>query len=155
MTFIEWALIVLLLAFAVFLLIQVSIMNKRKAVKQDVLKTLKKFGEVIEVEDKVFFNYKENTYQILLFNVPIGSELTINSKTIWELRQGGSSKLFNQAKFLCGDHPKIVITYPSAATMKRYINENEMVFVEANKPFHNFNLVRSYELYALLEEGQL
>jgi hypothetical protein len=155
MTFIEWALIVLLLAIAAFLLIQVSIMNKRKAVMQDVMKTLKKFGEVIETEGKILFNYKENTYQILFFNVPIGSELTINSKTIWELRQGGSSKLFNQSKFLGGDYQKIVITYPSAATMKRYINENEMVFVEAHKPFHNMFLVRSYELYAFLEEGQL
>ena len=94
----------------------------------------------------------EKTYQIMYFHVPIQSELTINSTTMWEIRDKGKSELINQQHFLSSTDPKIIIIYPSQGVIKRYINENEMEFVKYNKMFYNMYIVRSFELENLLKE---
>lgn len=92
------------------------------------------------------------TYQILYAYVPSNAELTINSKIMWEIRDSSKPRLINQQHFLSSKYPKIVIVYPSALVIKRYINENEMEFVKYNKMFYDMYVCRHFELETLLKE---
>lgn len=88
----------------------------------------------------------DTIYELLFFYVPTQGELTINSRTIWEVRSMTKSILVNQSIFLSSDKPKIVIIHPSTLPIKRYINENELVFVNFNDFFYNMYVVKYHEI---------
>jgi hypothetical protein len=125
--------------------------KKNEAIKALSIDTLNRYGKLEHVGHKTLFSMNEKTWHVLFFHVPANQDLTVNSKSIWEIRDASKSRLVNQTYFLASDLPKIVIIYPSTLVIKRYINENELVFVKYNQPFYNMNLVRHFELEDFLK----
>jgi hypothetical protein len=125
--------------------------KKNEVIKAESIETLKRYGTLEHAGHKTLFKMNGKTWQVLFFHVPANQDLTVNSKSIWEIRDASKSRLVNQTYFLASELPKIVIIYPSTIVIKRYINENELVFVKHNQPFYNMNLVRHFELEVFLK----
>ena len=74
----------------------------------------------------------------------------INSPRIWEVRSGSGQKLINQAYLNDTKIKKIIIIYPEVPPIKRYINENEMVFIKTSL-FNNMHVIPFHLLEQLLK----
>lgn len=148
---IESLYIAALAAILFFIYLKVSIAKRKKRLILETVAMLSDYGTVEQSGDSVFFKTENERYHVTFFYVPHGAELTVNSKTVWEVAQYGRSKLIKQD--LTKEQKRIIITYPSEGIPKRYINENEMVFVRADQPFYNTYLVRKSELEALLKNN--
>jgi len=145
------------LGLGLILYIIISIIHKKKTeeIKTDVIEKLKTYGKISEEQNKMFFETEKEKYQLLFFYAPSSSELTINSKKMWELRDGSGSRLFDQTAFLSSSYEKLVIVYPLSTKIKRYINENEMLFVKPKDHFYEMRVIRHFELDELLKENAL
>ena len=128
---------------------------KSKKLKESVLSLVKAYGEISHHGSKTYLTLKNQTYELLFFYVPSQGELTINSRTIWEVRTSSKTNLVNQSIFLSSDKPKIVVIHPSTSVIKRYINENELVFVQFNDFFYNMYVLRHHDLENLLKANIL
>lgn len=124
---------------------------KSKKIKDQTLSLCQKYGTVSTHKSKYYFDFHGKTYELLFFYVPTQGELTINSRTIWEVRTSSKSNLIDQSIFLSSDKPKIIVIHPSTSAIKRYINENELVFVSFNDFFYNMYVTRHHELENLLK----
>ncbi len=102
-------------------------------------------------KDNQILALKDETYHIIYFKVPRQAELIINSPKIWEVRSSFGQKLYDQTRILSNPGKKIVIIYPDVQPIKRYINENEMVFVKKTF-FNQMYIIPIYELENLLAE---
>ncbi len=129
--------------------------KKSEEIKESTIELLKTYGEFSHEHKKHLFKINGKTYQILFFYCATNSDLTINSKKIWEVRDASKSNLIDQTHFLKTDYPKIVIVYPTTVKIKRYLNENELEFVSYKKPFYDMYVVRHFELDDLLKEDIL
>ena len=129
--------------------------KKSEEIKENSIMLLKQYGNFSHEHKQSLFKINDKTYQILFFYVPTNSDLTINSKKIWEVRDASKSNLIDQTHFLKSNYPKIVIVYPTTVKIKRYINENELEFVSYKKPFYEMYIVRHFELIELLKEDIL
>ena len=123
-----------------------------KEIQERTEKTCQKYGELTKEHHHTFLTIDEKKYQVMYVYIPTGAELTINSTTIWEIREHGKSKLLHQGHLQQSKTTKIMIVYPATQVIKRYINENEMEFVKYNKMFYNMYVCRHFELDSLLEE---
>lgn len=134
-------------------ILTLSLIQKKKneTIKAESKLLLQKYGQLNTLGHKTYFSMNGKNWQVLFFHVPANQDLTINSKTIWEIRDASQSRLINQTHFLSSSDPKLVIIYPSTLVIKRYINENELVFVKYNQPFYNMNVVRHFELEDFLK----
>lgn len=143
---------VIFLGFIVYVFVythQKKVSEKIKAETKNVIST---YAKIKSEHHHELIEINHVTYQILYAYVPANAELTINSKIMWEIRDGSKPRLINQQHFLSSQYPKIVIIYPSSMVIKRYINENEMEFVKYNKMFYNMYVCRHFELENLLKE---
>ncbi len=146
---------VLALGIAIYFILLILYKKKSDSIKEEVLTLLKEYGTVSFNGKKILFSTKKTNYQILFYYVPLFAELTINSKTKWEINKGGTSQLIDQSSFLSSDKEKLVIIYPTTVQIKRYINENEMVFISPNNHFYHMHLIFKSELKNILSEGTL
>ncbi|MDO9629098.1 MAG: hypothetical protein Q7I99_04280 [Acholeplasmataceae bacterium] len=129
--------------------------KKSEEIKQNSIELLKSYGEFSHEHKKNLFKINGKTYQVLFFYVATNADLTINSRSIWEIRDGTKPNLVDQTHFLKSEYPKIVIVYPTTVKIKRYLNENELEFVSYNKFFYEMYVVRHFELIELLKEDVL
>ena len=97
------------------------------------------------------YHISDGTYHLHLVKVNLNEELVINSPITWEVHQGSNSRLID-LKHLSRDDHHLFVIYPSDAPIKRYINENEMVFVKYNDTFNKLTVVRMNELELFLKE---
>jgi c-di-AMP phosphodiesterase-like protein len=141
--------IIIIISFTTFKLYQIKLRNQ---IIEKAKETLSKYGKLYQDQKIDLIDINSETYQVLFFNVYQNAELTVNSKTVWEIKSQGKPLIINQSGFLSSNYKKIVIIYPSTYKIKRYINENELEFVQYNKPFYNMYLVRYLELIDLLKE---
>ncbi|MDY0075086.1 MAG: hypothetical protein WC992_01215 [Acholeplasmataceae bacterium] len=142
----------LLIAFIIYIILTIhhkKVSDHIKNTTQDLLKT---YGELTHKHHHQYLNINNQSYQILYFYVPVNAELTINSKIIWEIRDSSKSRLINQTSFLASSDPKIIIVYPTTLSIKRFINENEMEFVNYHTMFNQMYVIRHFELEKLLQE---
>ena len=144
--------IVIVLSLSLYLVVMIFHRKRNAKIKHEVLTRLKEKGHLLSEHGKQFFHINEKKYELLFFYVPVFAELTINSKTIWEIKDSSNSRLVNQSHFLSNPSKKIIIVFPSQIAIKRYINENELVFVKYNEMFNNIYVVRTFEVEKLLEE---
>lgn len=126
--------------------------KKNELIKTESIECLKRYGQLDTKGGKTLFTMDGRTWQILFFHVPSNQDLTINSRSIWEIRDASKARLINVTQFLSSDLSKVVIIYPSTLVIKRYINENELEFVKYHQSFYNMNLVRHFELEDFLKE---
>ncbi|MCR3906421.1 MAG: hypothetical protein NUK62_05300 [Tenericutes bacterium] len=146
-------------ALAVVVIIYIIILLHHKKTTEDVKAKVRhqlgSYGELFHEGNKWFLKTKNHTYLVLFFYVPLNSELTVNSRTVWEIKDVTKSRLIDQSVFLASKMTKIIIIFPTTTTIKRYINENEMEFVKYNKSFYDMYLIRHFELEKVLDEGIL
>lgn len=139
-------------AYCVFLFIAYK--DKQK-IKTKTISLLNQYGKVVIKDKNILFEKDTNIYEILFYKIQSNHELTINSTIFWEIHTKAGSHLINQSNFLASKNPKIIILYPIATRIKRYINENEMVFINFNDVFFNMRLVKISELETMLKEIDL
>lgn len=132
-----------------FLMIILGIINYRKNKQQleAINAILVAYGEL---KDDMY-TIRGQTFQIHYFRLGYHQELTLNSEIVWEVNHGGKSTLIRQ-DHLKNDQEKIIIVYPSNEPIKRYINENEMVFVTPSNHFHHKRIIRLSDLENWLKE---
>jgi len=138
-----------------FLIYMFSHIHQKKVsdeIQNETETMMSKFGKVSKEHQHTYVTIAGITYQVIYVYVPLRAELTINSTTIWEVRESGKSRLIHQGHLLASPKPKIMIIYPASQVIKRYINENEMEFVKYNKMFYNMYVCRYSEVSTLLEE---
>ncbi|MCD4826318.1 MAG: hypothetical protein K8Q99_00895 [Acholeplasmataceae bacterium] len=144
--------VAVIMIFSVFVFIN---MKQRQKIKSMTIETLKQYGKVVFKDKHILFETKQDVYEILFYKIALNHELTINSKFIWEIHTNTRSQLINQSNFLSSSYKKIVIIYPIATKIKRFINENEMVFIDFRDTFYDMRLVKINELKLALSEGDL
>lgn len=127
----------------VFLVMQ---QKKRENMKKEIANLLARYGVLSNTNGQMQYQIGRSHYRVMFFYLPEHSELTINSRVIWELRSTGKPRLINQSEFLKGETKKIIIVYPSNAPIKRYINENEMEFIHYQTEFYNMRVLRVFEI---------
>lgn len=120
-------------------------------IKENTRLTVQQYGEVSEIHGQLTVKINEEIYSILYIHVPANAELTINSRNKWDIHAIGKSHIIDQTQRLSSPYPKIVIVFPSTLRIKRYINENEMVFVSFSDKVYDFYVVRVLELEDLLK----
>lgn len=130
-------------------------MKQKQKVRSESVEMLKQYGKVIFNDKQILFETKKDVYEILFYKIALNHELTINSKLIWEIHTNTKSQLINQSSFLSSKYKKIVILYPIATKIKRFINENEMVFIDFRDVFFDMRLIKISELKLALSEGDL
>jgi hypothetical protein len=155
MMFFDVIIIVFVLSLSLYLGIYIFQRKRNQRIRNEVLSLLNSKGLVSTDHGRQFFKINDKTYELLFFYVPSFAELTINSKIIWEIKDSSKSRLFNQSHFLSSPFEKLIIVFPSQVAIKRFINENELVFVKYNEPFNNIYVVRTNELNNLLHEDIL
>lgn len=136
--FIIFAIIGLVLVFIVSEgIIKYLRINKIKLLSREILL---KFGKIETVDERDIFIYKNVSYELHYVYIPKNLDLSINNEITWQV-YGTKDKLLNMQKLALNNKRKIVIIYPSEERIKRYINENEVEFV-------NFKITYTY--YAIL-----
>ena len=140
---------------AIYIIFVVLSKKKLELIKRKTTSSLEEYGDIRIEGKKTFFKTTKRNYQVLFCYVSGNGELTINSRTMWEIINSGTSQVIDQTNFLASNDPKIVIIYPSTHVIKRYINENEMVFVKPTDYFYDMHIIRDIELEAVLKEGIL
>ncbi len=146
---------VVALGLAIYIIFIVLDKQKLEKIKVETMTSLKQYGQIHQEGKKIFFKTDKKTYQVLFCNVSSSGELTINSRTKWEIINFGTSRVLDQSVFLASTNPKLIIVYPSVQVIKRYINENEMVFVKPTDYFYDMHVIRDFELQDVLKEGIL
>ncbi|CCV64336.1 conserved hypothetical protein [Alteracholeplasma palmae J233] len=151
-----WSLLGLLiiLMYIFYKVYSMKIENKQKKRKK-IIDILEKNGKVKECinNDFIIFEYRNEVYEIFLWNVPNNCEITFNSKKIWEIRKGSSIVLKDMSSFVIKPGKKIVLISPKQQVLKRYENENEMKFIYPNEPFWNMNAIFLEDLEETLMNG--
>ncbi len=115
--------------------------KRENKIKEITIKKFKQYGVIAKEEKKILFETKDEIKELLFFHLPARAELTINSATIWEVQRFKTSQLFDQGSFLSSKYSKIVIVYPATEVVKRYLNENELVFVKPNDRFYDLQIL--------------
>ncbi|AUD65322.1 hypothetical protein BK011_06325 [Tenericutes bacterium MZ-XQ] len=126
--------------------------QQNQSIKDKAVGILEKYGTIERKDKRIWFHKNGETYEILFYKILKNHELTINSKYIWEIHRSSGNLLINQNGFLIGEHKKLVIIYPLESKIKRFINENEMVFIDEHDEFYNMRLIRFVQLESFLEE---
>lgn len=143
------------LALSIYFIYYVLNNHKFELAKTETKVLLNRFGQVSEHGKHITFKTLKQTYEVLFVFVPVFSELTINSKTKWEIKTGSRSEIRDMSHMLSSDHEKLVIVFPTDIKIKRYINENEMVFVEPQDYFYQMHVILKTELENSLKRGIL
>jgi hypothetical protein len=144
--------ITLLISLIIFGLVSIDQKKKSETIKSNVLSTLESIGTIEHKGKHLLFKKENQTYEVLFYYVPLNSDLTINSRSIWEIRDASKSRLIDQTYYLSSQYQKMVIVYPTSIAIKRYINENELEFVKFNKPFYDMYVIRHFELDEWIKE---
>lgn len=144
MIYVALALIAILIGLFVFL--KVNEMKNRNQFKAETLTFLKQFGQIEEKDKTIEFHYQDQIYNLLFYFVPTQAELTINSPTIWEIKSKSNREFINQSAFLMTKYPKMVFIYPTIQRIKRYINENELVFIRSKDFFYQMHVISHLEI---------
>ncbi|MBE0700618.1 MAG: hypothetical protein IH571_02920 [Acholeplasmataceae bacterium] len=144
---------IVITATILFFIYDFQLKKKKKAKEAHMIDIINQYGKIEHRGHKIYFTTPKQTYQVLFYYIPVNGDLTINSKIVWEIRSSSKNILVDQRHFLSGEMTKLVIVYPTSVVIKRYINENEMVFVKATDRFHNMHVIRHFELDGVLKEG--
>jgi hypothetical protein len=148
-----WLLVLVPLALAVAVFIVMK--RKEKSDKADTIRSLERIADVAKENGKYIMTTENGTYPLVFFNVPSQGELTVNSLKVFEIvtfRQ--TIRVDTDGLFRSGDNTLIVV-YPSLHPIKRYINENEMVFTSVQKPFSGIRIGTLAEIESVIKKGTL
>ncbi len=133
------------------LIIILIVINKKKddALKALIYNMLTSYGTL----DGQTYQIGNDVYHLHLIKINMNAELIINSSTMWEVHYGSTSRLMDQSELRDG-YKKLVVVYPLTTPIKRYVNENEMVFISYKDVVHDMHIVRMNELELFLKGTQ-
>lgn len=140
----------ILLLFVIFM--QVYKINLRNKIKTDAFGLLNTYGKVHNIKEGIYLNIGNKNYEIIFHYLNNKTDLSINSPTIWEEKHL-KSVILNKSHITKSNTEKIIIVYPSKNKITRYINENEIEFIELKKTY-NFYIITYNNLKPLLEKLQ-
>ena len=120
--------------------------------KDNAINELKKYGKIEKIDQKLIFTHQDQTVEILFFVLKNNEELIINSRVMWEVFQFNKAMLIDQTEFLKSDYIKWIIIFPGVHRIKRFINENELVFVQKEDFFYDYKIILNIELKDFLED---
>lgn len=146
---------IIALVVAVYFIFLIFNKKKLEKVKLETISSLSQYGIIHHEGKKLLFKTAKRDYQVLFCNISGSSELVINSRIKWEILNSGTSRILDQSVFLASTNPKIIIVYPTVQVIKRFINENEMVFIKPTDYFYDMHIIRDVELEDVLKEGIL
>jgi len=131
-----------------------SIFEKKRFrdIKQGIIEKLSTYGNIFVVDGKTMFSFQDKQVEVLFFTLKSTEELVINSRVMWEVFRLNKAMLYDQTEFLKSEEQKWIIIYPSISRIKRFINENEMVFVKAFDQVYDYQLILNIELEDYLED---
>lgn len=131
-----------------------SIFEKKRFrdIKQGIIEKLSTYGTIFVVDGKTMFSFQDKQVEVLFFTLKSTEELVINSRVMWEVFRLNKAMLYDQTEFLKSEDQKWIIIYPSISRIKRFINENEMVFVKAFDQVYDYQLILHIELEDYLED---
>ena len=144
-------LILLILVLGAYITMRLVIKAKINQEKTEIINILNKYGTYYKENN--LFEYKSNLYKVAFLVVKQEEELIINNTYIFEKFYKTKNELLN-VEYLNDDIFKtLVIVYPSNAPIKRYINENELVFIDNIFVSDKYLLTQKYYLEELLQSG--
>lgn len=143
-------LIGILIISIVSLIIKASIKEQTK----EILKKLNEIGTLTNSNSNAYhydFSVNGVTYKLKLLYVGNYKELSINSKSHWQLKPAKKIKLILLNGFDALEEPKMLIVYPQPSKMVKYINENEIVFIRPLEKCFDFYLFTNKEIEKIKE----
>jgi len=146
---------ILALALSIYFIFYILNSHRFDLAKTETKVLLNRFGQIIEHGKHWSFKTPKQTYEVIFQYVPALAELTINSKTKWEIKTNNRSEIKDMTHTFASDHEKLVIVFPTEIKIKRYINENEMVFVEPEHRFNQMHVILKKDLENSLKRGAL
>ncbi len=152
MNFILILIICIVLLFIIFKI--VGIYNKKKAYKLIYQYLNNKYKNVL-LGNKIYDYYIEDIdscIKVLFLNE--NDELVINSKYIWQINHdmkigntpSSSQNVLGIKNFMNINKNKIVIIYSTCYSIKKYINECEMIFVNENTDCYGVKFLKFKDL---------
>ena len=135
-----WIPVTIALAVLVLLVVFFVILKTKKAneFRSKISSVGKYENNLLEIGDEKF----------LVVPVKAGTkdEFTVNSKYIIQVKSSSGSRLIEIPD---SKYKRIIVVFPYAGRLKRYINENEMEFITYENLFWNMYVCRLGELSAL------
>jgi hypothetical protein len=98
--------ITLLISLIIFGLVSIDQKKKSETIKSNVLSTLESIGTIEHKGKHLLFKKDDQTFEVLFYYVPLNSDLTINSRSIWEIRDASKSRLIDQTYYLSSQYQK-------------------------------------------------
>lgn len=121
-------------------------------IKNEMLDILSRYGNIDIDSGKTLFKFQNHQIEVLFFTLKSVEELVVNSRVMWEIFRANKAMLIDQTEFLKSENYKWIIIYPSISRIKRYINENEMVFIKHHDQIYDYQLILWVELEEYLED---
>ena len=118
---------------------------RQKKTNQRIKNELKKFGSL---HNDVL---KKNGYlfHVYIINAPKNAEVTINSIINVQVNNGVNNKLYTLKNTKI---PRLIIINGNEGRLKRYLNENEMVFITKDDFFWNMYVIRTNQIESFFQK---
>jgi len=127
--------------------------EKDSKLKQSINETLEKYGKLRDEGQFTKYEYKGQSYYLMILKVKDGVKFKFNSKTIWETRFGSKTQFTDQTVFSKLPGKKLVIIYPSTGPYMYQYDENEIRFTKPSEKVWDMTIIGAHELDEVLKEG--
>lgn len=148
-------LIYVLIVVAALTILPVYVRHQEKALKNTVIKSLDALAVLEQNGSRMILHTSQGTYDVAFFRVPLQAELTINSIRTFEISSFRKTTRVTTDRLWDKSVMTLVVVYPSLHPIKRFINENEMVFTAVEKPFDNIRIGTLPEIERAIKEEKL
>ncbi len=149
----RWLYIVVILVIVIFVFLYAR--HQKRTLRMSVINTLDALADLHEVEGKLVLKTKQATYDVCLFHVPSQAELTINSIKVFEVSSFRQHTYVKTEGLWDRQTLTLIVVYPSLHPIKRFINENEMVFTRLETTFDNIKIGTLPDIERALKEETL
>lgn len=140
--------------FVLFVVIIVIIENNKKRFVHAIEHKLKHHGTLEKVTNnshQYVLKKQDRTYLIRLIYAPSVKEVSFNSKRHWQLFSSSGKKMIETHGFQDIEGNKLIIIYPQPGKIVKYINENEIVFVNPKSDVFGMSAIHIHQIEAFFE----
>src|SRR5690554_939380 len=128
-------------------------LEKQSISVQKIKSTLEAYGKLYEEGLFLSYQYKNETYAVMIIKVQKFAKFQFNSRIIWEKRVGQKKLYTNQTVFSKMPHKKLVIVYPNEGPFMYHYDESEIRFTNPKERIWDMHIIPMHELEAVLKEG--
>jgi hypothetical protein len=142
---------ILVIMIAVFLYVR----YQKQTLRMSVIRSLDALADLKEDDSKLILKTTKATYDVFLLHVPSHAELTINSIKVFEVSSFRHHTYIKTDGLWDRQALTLIVVYPSLHPIKRFINENEMVFTRLETTFDNIKIGTLTDIERALKEETL